>query len=82
DYGCNGCHAIRGHFAGSSIGPDLTHVGSRRSLGAGTLPMTRVAISRFIRDPSATKPGALMPSFEGMSAEDAEAISTYLAGLR
>lgn len=82
DYGCSGCHAIRGHFAGSLIGPDLTHFGSRRSLGAGTLPMTRDAISRFIRDPSAIKPGALMPSFEGMSADDAEAISTYLAGLR
>src|SRR3546814_15946546 len=72
DYGCNGCHAVRGHFAGSAIGPDLTRLGARRSLAAGTLPMTRDAIGRFIRDPSATKPGALMPAFAGLPADDAE----------
>ena len=82
EFGCSGCHVIRGHVEGIAIGPDLTHFGSRRSLGAGTLPMTRDATSRFIRDSSATKPGSLMPSFHQMSAEDADAIATYLAELR
>ena len=82
DYGCDACHAIRGHFAGSTIGPDLTHVGSRRSLAAGTLPMTGDAISRFIRDPSRSKPGSRMPSFEDMPADDAQAIAAYLSTLR
>jgi cytochrome c oxidase subunit II len=82
EYGCDGCHAIRGHLAGGAIGPDLTHFGSRRTLAAGTLPMTGDAIARFVRDPSAIKPGSLMPSFRQMSSEDAGAIAAYLAELR
>ena len=82
EYGCPSCHVIAGHFTGSPIGPDLTHMGSRRSLAAGALPMTQDAIARFIRDPAAIKPGALMPAFERMSPEDAQAVAAYLAGLR
>ena len=82
DYGCNGCHAIRGHVEGSAIGPDLTHFGARSSLGAGTLPMTSEAIIQFIRDPSQSKPGALMPAFRTMQIVDAQAIASYLAELR
>lgn len=81
-FGCAGCHVVRGHFAGSPIGPDLTHLGARRSLAAGTLPMTVQALSAFIRDPAASKPGALMPSFADMSREEANAIAVWLAGLR
>lgn len=81
-YGCDGCHAIRGHFAGGAIGPDLTHVGARRSLGAGTLPTTRDAISRFVRDSSIVKPGSRMPAFRDMPLEDADIIAAYLAELR
>jgi cytochrome c oxidase subunit II len=81
-YGCDGCHAIRGHLPGTAIGPDLTHFGSRRTLAAATLPMTRDAIGRFIRDPSAIKPGSRMPSFRQMSTDDADAIAVYLAELR
>ena len=78
DYGCDGCHAVRGHFAGSPIGPDLTRMGTRRSLAAGTLPMTQAATSGFIRDPALTKPGALMPSFRDMPPQDADAIAAWL----
>jgi cytochrome c oxidase subunit II len=82
-YGCNGCHMIRGQTqASSSIGPDLTHFGARRSLAAGTLPMNPEAIAGFIRDPSAAKPGVRMPAFPDMSGEDAAAIAAYLQGLR
>jgi cytochrome c oxidase subunit 2 len=82
EYGCNGCHVIRGHHAGSSIGPDLTHVGARRSLAAGMLPMTPEAISRFIRNAPGIKAGAQMPGFPGMAEGDAAMISNYLAELR
>lgn len=82
DYGCAGCHVVRGHSGGSPIGPDLTHFGGRRSLAAGTLPMTLAAISSFIRNPPASKPGASMPSFADMPAEDGDAIARYLGELR
>ena len=82
DYGCNGCHAVRGHFPTSPIGPDLTHFGSRLSLAAGTLPVTVTTLKNFIRNPALTKPGALMPAFESMSTEDADAIAIYLMELK
>ena len=81
-YGCAGCHAVRGHFAGSPIGPDLTHVGSRRSVAAATLPMDLTSLARFVRNANEVKPGSLMPTFTHMPPEHAEAIAGYLAGLR
>lgn len=82
EYGCDGCHVVRGHFDGTPIGPDLTHVGGRASLAAGTLPMSVDALARFIRDPQAIKPGAWMPAFRDMPAEHADAIAAYLAELQ
>ncbi len=80
-YGCGGCHVVRGHGPGSPIGPDLTHFGARRSLGAGTLPMRRAEIAAFIRDSSLSKPGSLMPAFPHMSRTDADRIAEYLQAL-
>lgn len=79
--GCDGCHAVRGQFEGSPIGPDLTHFGSRRSLAAGAVALERDALIAFVRDPSALKPGALMPGFPEMPEGDAEALADYLLGL-
>ncbi|MDO9106984.1 MAG: cytochrome c oxidase subunit II [Methylovulum sp.] len=81
-YGCSGCHTIRGHIEGATIGPDLTHFGSRLSVGAGTLPMTLDAISRFIRNPASVKPGVMMPDFREISDKDVAVISNYLVELR
>ena len=39
--GCGACHAVRGTEAAGTIGPDLTHIGSRPSVGIDTLPLTR-----------------------------------------
>ena len=36
-HGCSACHTIRGTSADGVVGPDLTHVGSRMSIGAGIL---------------------------------------------
>jgi cytochrome c oxidase subunit 2 len=59
---CGSCHAIRGTPARSRVGPDLTHVGSRRSLAALTLPNTPERMREWIRDPQRWKPGATMPA--------------------
>jgi len=82
EYGCIGCHRVRGLPGGSPIGPDLTHFGSRPTLGAGILPIETRAVASFIRDPSVSKPGALMPSFHDMADEDAQAIARWLMELR
>ena len=81
-HGCGGCHAIRGTDAAGAIGPDLTHVGARASLGAGMRPMTTAELVRFIRDAPAVKPGARMPAYPQMADAEAAAIARYLKGLR
>ena len=78
---CVMCHTIRGTSAGSRIGPDLTHLAGRRTIAAGTLPMTRQHLSRWIVDPQAIKPGNRMPP-NPLSDDDLQALLTYLETLR
>jgi cytochrome c oxidase subunit II len=80
--GCGACHAIRGTEATGDIGPDLTHLASRRTLAAGTLPMTEEALVRWISDPQAVKPGARMPAFGVLGEQRVEALAAYLASLK
>jgi cytochrome c oxidase subunit II len=81
-YGCGGCHAIRGTGEAGGIGPDLTHYGQRATLAAGILTNTDANTARFIRHPEATKPGVRMPAFGHMPPADALAVARYLRGLR
>jgi cytochrome c oxidase subunit 2 len=79
--GCANCHAIRGTNAQAQVGPDLTHVGSRRTLAAGTLVNDRAGLRRWLRDPQHEKPGAKMPQ-SPLSASDIDTLVTYLEGLK
>ena len=78
---CVTCHTIRGTDAGSRVGPDLTHVGSRLMLGAGTLPNTRDHLRQWVSNSQAVKPGNRMPPVQ---LDDArlDALVTYLRSLR
>jgi cytochrome c oxidase subunit II len=78
---CGACHAIRGTSAKSDVGPDLTHVASRTSLAALTLPNTPERLAQWIRDPQSVKPGSQMPALRLTNAEIAKLV-TYLETLR
>jgi cytochrome c oxidase subunit II len=78
---CVMCHAIGGTSAGSRIGPNLTHVGGRRTLAAGTLPNTRGNLAGWIVDPQRIKPGARMPP-NSLEPDDLNALLSYLESLR
>ena len=80
--GCGACHTIRGMQATGTIGPDLTHVGSRRAIAAELLPMTQANLARFIVDGPTLKPGNRMPPFRIFSRDDLDAVASYLHGLR
>jgi cytochrome c oxidase subunit II len=80
--GCGACHAVRGTAAGASIGPDLTHVGSRLTVAGGVLQNTVDDLARFVGHPAAVKPGSLMPAFGGLPADDLRALAIYLKGLQ
>ena len=78
---CAMCHTVRGTGAGARTAPDLTHVGTRSTIGAGTAPNTRGYLAGWIADPQHLKPGARMPA-TGLSAEDLQAVLAYLETLR
>jgi cytochrome c oxidase subunit II len=80
--GCTACHTIRGTPAAGVIGPDLTHVGSRRRIAAETLPNDPEALIRWIKQTDEIKPGVHMPAFRALGREDLSAMATYLGGLR
>lgn len=80
--GCGACHAVRGTQAAGTIGPDLTHVGDRLTLAAGTLPNNQGTLAGWIADAQAIKPGNDMPSFDDLTGIELRALAAYLEGLR
>jgi cytochrome c oxidase subunit II len=80
--GCTACHTIRGTPAAGRIGPDLTHVGSRRQIAAETLPNDRAALTRWIAEADAIKPGVHMPAFRALERDELSALAAYLSGLK
>jgi cytochrome c oxidase subunit 2 len=78
---CAMCHVIRGTPAIGRPGPDLTHIGSRRSIAAGTLPMNRGNLQGWIAQPQALKPGTMMPPVN-LDAKSMNAVAQYLEQLK
>ena len=78
---CGACHVVRGTSAAGRVGPDLTHLASRRSIAAGLMPFSRGAVQGWIAQPAALKPGTNMPAVS-LSPSDADAVAAYLAELR
>jgi cytochrome c oxidase subunit 2 len=80
--GCAACHRIAGTPANGLAGPDLSFVGSRRTLGAGILPNHRGTMIGWIGDSQAIKPGNRMPPYRVLAADELEALAIYLEGRR
>jgi cytochrome c oxidase subunit 2 len=78
---CINCHAVAGTPANGRFGPDLTHLMSRDTIAAGAAQNTHENLRLWIKDPSAIKPGSLMPAM-GMSDHDLNALTAYLETLR
>ena len=76
---CGECHTVRGVTAGTR-GPDLTHLASRLTLGAGIHENTRANLAAWATDAQAMKPGNTMPS-SPLPAGDLAAVLAYLEGL-
>ena len=78
---CSSCHNIGGTPASGTVGPDLTHVASRRSLAAGALPMSTGNLYGWVEDPQSVKPGTRMPTI-GLEPDQLHAVVAYLETLR
>ena len=79
---CQSCHTIRGVAEGARLGPDLTHVGGRTHIAAGTLRNHRGTLAGWIADPQAIKPGARMPAATDIDGPTLNALAAYLEHLK
>lgn len=78
---CSMCHSISGTGAASNYGPDLTHLASRRTIAAGSLPNTVGNLAGWILDPQSIKPGAKMPPNQ-LDPQALQALLAYLGTLK
>ncbi len=81
DHACILCHTITGTPAGGQVGPDLTHLGGRLSLAAGTLPNNAGNLAGWITDPQNIKPGNHMATVP-LEPDDLQALIEYLENLK
>src|SRR2546427_5246151 len=78
---CINCHTVRGTPANGVFGPDLTHLMSHATLGAGVAPNTPENLRAWVNDPASLKPGARMPAMK-LSNDQLDKVVAYLATLR
>lgn len=83
DAGCIACHQVRGNpIAAGRIGPDLTHVASRSTIGSGIMDNDAEGLRRWLRDPEGVKPGSLMKLPHKLSEQEVETLTQYLLELK
>jgi cytochrome c oxidase subunit II len=78
---CASCHAIRGTRAAGDVGPDLTHVGGRKTLASDTIPNDPGHLAAWIVDSQRFKPGNQMPNLQ-LPGNVLRGLVAYLEGLK
>lgn len=81
-HACSSCHRVRGTEARGTNGPDLTHFGSRMTIGAGIMPNNRPRLQAWIVDAQAIKPGINMPTLTEFDGPTIDALASYLESLQ
>lgn len=79
---CGLCHRIRGTSSLATVGPDLTHLASRRTIAAGSFPNSRAWLEAWVTHAQALKPEAQMPDLTQFEGDDLQALAHYLEGLK
>ena len=78
---CINCHTVRGTPANGVFGPDLTHLMSRLTIGAGAARNTPENLRAWVNDPATLKEGARMPAMK-LSRSELDTLTAYLVTLR
>lgn len=78
---CGACHAVGGSEALGRVGPDLTHLASRPTIGAGALDNTPENLAHWIHEAPSIKEGARMPAIP-LDAADTRSVVAYLRTLQ
>ena len=79
---CAVCHTVRGTPALGTVGPDLTHIGSRQTIAAGLMPNTVASLEGWIANAQALKPGVQMPPITQFTGTELRAVATYISSLK
>ena len=79
---CALCHTVRGTIANGITGPDLTHIGSRRTIAGGEFNNTPGNMGAWVTSAQNLKPGALMPNIASLNGQDLRALIAYLDSLK
>src|SRR3954454_22988139 len=78
---CASCHTLRGTSARGRIGPDLTHLATRKTLAALTIPNDRVHLADWVANPQRVKPGNKMPGLN-LTGTQFQQLLAFLQGLK
>ncbi|MFZ5825064.1 MAG: cytochrome c oxidase subunit II [Bacillota bacterium] len=79
---CYACHAIQGSKAQANVGPNLTRLSERSTLGAGLIANTEENLKAWIRNPALIKPGNLMPGHPNLTEEELDQLVQYLYSIK
>ncbi len=78
---CLSCHRIAATPAQGEVGPDLSHLATRRTLASGEILNTPAELAAWIANPQAIKPGSRMPDL-GLPRREIGELVAYLESLR
>lgn len=79
--GCMACHAMVGTPLAGTVnlmGPNLSHFGSRRTLGANMYPNTDENLAAWLRNPQAMKAGSRMVLPRELTEDEIRTLVAYL----
>ncbi|MEJ1158699.1 cytochrome c oxidase subunit II [Prosthecomicrobium sp. N25] len=80
--GCGACHTVRGTEAAGTVGPDLTRLGSRTTIAAGTFPRNPGTLAGWVASAQHLKPGNRMPSYDRLEGRQLRDLAAYLESLK
>ena len=79
---CVLCHTIRGTGAHGVVGPDLTHLASRRRIAGNELANNTANLSAWVTHAQSLKPSAQMPNLSVFTGEELRDVVAYLETLK
>ncbi len=78
---CIGCHTVNGTKAQGKVGPNLTHLASRKLFAGAVFDNTAANLKKWLTNPPAMKPGTQMPNLN-LAPADIDALVAYLTSLK
>src|SRR5438128_11153931 len=61
---CSGCHTVKGTTAAGKVGPDLTHIASKRNIAGVLSPVNQENLTKCVRSAPPPKRGIVRPQHE------------------